>query len=68
VCVEDNGHGAPGMAGFEGHGEKYFGLLGIRERVQVLGGSVSIETAAKQGFKLTVWIPLAAIQQEEALP
>jgi signal transduction histidine kinase len=56
------------MAGFEGHGEKYFGLLGIRERVHVLGGSVSIETAAKQGFKLTVWIPLAAIQQEEALP
>ncbi len=68
VCVDDNGRGAPGMAGFEEHGEKYFGLLSIRERVHVLGGSVSIETAAKQGFKLMVWIPLAAIQQEEALP
>ena len=68
VRVEDNGRGAPGMAKVEGHGERYFGLLGIRERVQVLGGSVSIETAANQGFKLAVWIPLAAIQQEEALP
>ncbi|RDU97792.1 PAS domain S-box protein [Trinickia dinghuensis] len=66
--IEDNGCGAPGGRDKEGNGEKSFGLLGIRERVHILGGSVSIDTAAKQGFKLTVRVPLAAIQQEEALP
>jgi hypothetical protein len=34
----------------------------------VLGGAVSIETALEHGFALSVRIPLAAIQQEEALP
>ncbi|WP_206957010.1 PAS domain S-box protein [Trinickia acidisoli] len=66
--IADNGCGARGAQGNEGHGEKSFGLLGIRERAHILGGSVSVETALKQGFALTVRIPLAAIQQEEALP
>jgi PAS domain S-box-containing protein len=65
--LADNGQGATGAADTEGRGEK-FGLLGIRERVHILGGSVSIETAAQQGFAITVVLPLAAIQQEEALP
>jgi PAS domain S-box-containing protein len=68
VCIADNGRGAPGSPGHGGQRGKSFGLLGIRERVHVLGGSVSIDTAAKQGFTLTARIPLAAIQQEEALP
>ncbi|MGN6232711.1 MAG: sensor histidine kinase [Trinickia sp.] len=66
--VADNGRGASGTRGNEGQAEQSFGLLGIRERVHILGGSVSIDTAAKQGFTLTVRIPLAAIQEEEALP
>ena len=66
--VADNGRGAAGAPGKEGPGEKSFGLLGIRERVHILDGSVSIDTAPKRGFALTVRIPLAAIQQEEALP
>lgn len=66
--IADNGKGASDAQTTEGHGEKSFGLLGIRERVHILGGSVSIETASKRGFTLTVRVPLAAIQQEEALP
>jgi len=66
--IADNGKGASDAQTTEGHGEKSFGLLGIRERVHILGGSVSIETAYKRGFTLTVRVPLAAIQQEEALP
>jgi PAS domain S-box-containing protein len=66
--IADNGCGAPGARAHEAQGEKAFGLLGIRERVHILGGSVSIDTAAQQGFALSVRIPLAAIQQEEALP
>ena len=34
-----------------------FGLLGVRERVQLLGGSVHIETGPGQGFSLAVEIP-----------
>ncbi|MGG1947877.1 PAS domain S-box protein [Trinickia sp. NRRL B-1857] len=68
VSIADNGCGAPSTAGDEGPRGKSFGLLGIRERVHVLGGSVSIDTAVKRGFTLKVRIPLAAIQQEEALP
>lgn len=65
--IVDNGRGASGTLGTEGPGEKSFGLLGIRERVHILDGEVSIDTAPKRGFTLTVRIPLAAIQQEEAL-
>lgn len=68
LSIADNGRGARDAQAAEGHGEKSFGLLGIRERVHVLGGSVSIETAPERGFALTARIPLAAIQQEEALP
>ncbi|PMS17274.1 hypothetical protein C0Z18_20820 [Trinickia dabaoshanensis] len=68
VSVADNGRGASGAVRNERPGDKSFGLLGIRERVHILGGSVSIDTAVKKGFTLKVRIPLAAIQQEEALP
>lgn len=65
--IADNGRGAS-QEDTDGHGEKTFGLLGIRERAHILGGSVEIETAARRGFVITVILPLAAIQQEEALP
>lgn len=68
LSIADNGRGARDAAAAEGHGEKSFGLLGIRERVHILGGAVSIETAHERGFTLTARVPLAAIQQEEALP
>ena len=67
VRIADNGRGARDVQATEGHGEKSFGLLGIRERVHILGGSVSIDTALGRGFALTARIPLAAIQQEEAV-
>jgi signal transduction histidine kinase len=34
-----------------------FGLLGIRERVQLLNGEVEIHTAAGKGFSLEVELP-----------
>jgi signal transduction histidine kinase len=65
--ISDDGRGATPDE-IEGRGEKSFGLLGIRERAHILGGSISIDTAAQRGFILTVMLPLAAIQHEEALP
>jgi signal transduction histidine kinase len=47
LVVHDDGVGASGS-------EKGFGLVGIHERVQVLGGEVRIDTAANQGFTLEI--------------
>jgi signal transduction histidine kinase len=35
-----------------------FGLLGARERVQLLGGTMRVHTAIGQGFTLTVELPV----------
>jgi two-component system sensor histidine kinase UhpB len=35
-----------------------FGLLGMRERVNSLGGELTIQTQPKQGMSITASIPL----------
>ena len=52
VClsVEDNG------VGVEDRGQG-FGIQGVRERTQLLGGEVRIQTAMGRGFRLEVDIP-----------
>ncbi|NLG84917.1 MAG: sensor histidine kinase [Firmicutes bacterium] len=51
LTVRDNGEGATAVTGG-------FGLLGIRERVEELGGAVTIVTQPGCGFTLRVWLPL----------
>ena len=63
--IVDNGRGA---GEHDPRAEKSFGLLGIRERVHMLGGSVEIDTANGKGFAITVTFPLQAIKLEEAHP
>ncbi|WP_081077015.1 PAS domain-containing sensor histidine kinase [Burkholderia pseudomultivorans] len=60
--VADNGRGAP--PGGPAHEDKSFGLIGIRERAHMLGGSVTIDTALARGFSITVAFPLSTVQQE----
>jgi signal transduction histidine kinase len=50
--VKDNGVGAEETAGG-------FGLLGIRERMQLLGGRLEISTGVGQGFCLTASVPIS---------
>jgi signal transduction histidine kinase len=50
--VKDNGVGAAETGGG-------FGLLGIRERMQLLGGRLEISTAVGKGFCLTATVPVA---------
>lgn len=50
LVVHDDGIGATAP-------EKGFGLLGVRERVQLLGGEVKIDTATNQGFTLKIGLP-----------
>ncbi len=51
LAITDNGRGANGAAG------NGFGLLGIRERVEVLGGRVESGNRPAGGFALTIEVP-----------
>lgn len=52
LTVADNGIGAAEL-----EGEDRFGLLGLRERVRQLGGTMSIETTPGSGFQLYMSLP-----------
>jgi signal transduction histidine kinase len=51
LVVQDNGVGAAETGGG-------FGLLGIRERMQLLGGRLETSTGVGQGFRLTATVPI----------
>jgi PAS domain S-box-containing protein len=61
LLVRDNGRGIE-AADQDKRGT--FGLLGIRERVTLLGGEVAIEGEPGQGSEVRVRIPLAAADAE----
>jgi signal transduction histidine kinase len=50
LAVSDNGRGAQGAAGG-------FGLRGIRERIEVLGGHVESGNRSEGGFRLSIEVP-----------
>jgi len=52
LSVRDDGAGAADTSGG-------FGLVGIRERVQLLGGTFKVETQVGKGFRLEVNVPVA---------
>jgi signal transduction histidine kinase len=51
LCISDNGTGASQT-------ETGFGLMGLRERVELLGGSLKVDTAPGMGFTLQAEIPV----------
>ena len=55
LAVTDNGVGTAQTSGG-------FGLTGLQERVELLGGTLKVETAPGQGFSLIVEIPRLASQ------
>ena len=54
LTVQDNGVGS---ANTEAQVDR-FGLFGVRERIQLLGGTVDIQTNPGEGFKLVIEIPI----------
>ncbi len=59
IEVRDNGKGFD-VNKAESTGYLGFGLLGMRERVEGLGGKFVIESSANQGSVIQAWIPLKA--------
>jgi len=59
--IHDNGHGIEenDMAGMraEGHG---FGMLGMRERAELLGGSFAVDSGPDRGTTVTVILPVGS--------
>ena len=58
LTVADNGIGAAASS------HNGFGLIGIQERVSLLGGHVQTETAPGKGFRLVVSLPIAPVSNE----
>ncbi|MCK9389653.1 MAG: PAS domain S-box protein [Sulfuritalea sp.] len=52
LTMRDNGCGFSGA-----HDKKTFGLLGMRERISMLGGRLEIDSQPSQGTCITGWLP-----------
>lgn len=57
AIVEDDGIGFDSRAN---HSERHLGLLGMRERAELLHGSVTIESSLERGTSIFIEIPLRA--------
>lgn len=67
--IEDNGRGFdPGHASRDAVELQRLGLLGIRERAELLGGKFQIESAPENGTRLQVSIPLGGTGGENPHP
>jgi two-component system sensor histidine kinase UhpB len=60
VSVEDDGRGLEAGEASR-HGDR-FGLLGMRERVEGLGGRLDLDSEPGRGLRLVATIPLAATE------
>jgi signal transduction histidine kinase len=69
MIVEDDGQGfeveAVRFVSGEGRG---LGLLGMQERVALIGGNLKIESQPRAGTTLVTRIPVFALSQEEGFP
>jgi len=60
ILIADNGCGADMQAPRTG-----LGLVGMRERVSALGGSIKLVSERGAGFKVMASLPMAAIEEHE---
>ncbi|MEC0129232.1 MULTISPECIES: sensor histidine kinase [Paenibacillus] len=58
IVVQDNGLGfKPELLAKKSKDHSHFGLIGMRERVELLEGRIEIESAENQGTKIVIHIP-----------
>jgi signal transduction histidine kinase len=60
AVVRDDGHGFDVAAAWARRGDRGLGLIGMRERVEALGGTLEIRSTPGQGTELSVVIPREA--------
>jgi PAS domain S-box-containing protein len=59
LAVTDNGRGISAE-----NGKKTFGLLGMRERITILGGTFDIDSQPGHGTHVSCWLPFPKDNQE----
>ncbi|MNI73341.1 Signal transduction histidine-protein kinase/phosphatase DegS [compost metagenome] len=58
IVVQDNGLGfKPELLAKKSKDHTHFGLIGMRERVELLEGRIEIESGENQGTKIVIHIP-----------
>ncbi|MBJ6361919.1 sensor histidine kinase [Paenibacillus sp. GCM10012307] len=66
IVVQDNGSGFHvGLAELKAAENSSFGLIGMRERVDLLEGRLDIESAIQEGTKIMIHIPINAETRKE---
>lgn len=68
LAVSDDGHGfkvPPSLGDFALR--NHYGLLGIQERVNSLGGALEVMSAPQRGTSLTVRLPIDRVSQSDGL-
>jgi signal transduction histidine kinase len=60
IDIEDDGKGFDPEVASRREGRRPWGLMGIRERAEILGGTATIESAPGQGTHVDVRIPVPA--------
>ncbi len=66
VRICDDGVGIPHEIVAKGHKPGHFGLMGMRERAQRIGGALSVENRADGGAEVTVKIPARLAYADKA--
>ncbi|MBI2333337.1 MAG: HAMP domain-containing protein [Chloroflexi bacterium] len=64
AIVEDDGVGFNSKTN---HGERHLGLLGMRERAELLNGTLTIESAVERGTSIFIEIPIQSEKIEAAV-
>lgn len=65
MMIRDNGRGFSTL-NRDGDGRKHLGLQSMRERASIMGGQLKVESAPKQGTRITVSVTIPAIPEGPA--
>jgi signal transduction histidine kinase len=62
MTIEDDGIGLPAEAlGGAAEGRQAFGILGMQERAEALGGRLDVTRREPGGTRVTLWLPLVTL-------
>ena len=62
ALIEDDGRGLPQHTGTQDHA-RGLGVIGMRERVQSVGGQFTISNRAEGGTRVVASIPVADVEE-----